>query len=790
MRTTTLRGTAATLLTALVAIAPVATADAAKPPASSTLRAGAASIDITAPVGTPQFAYTARSYLFSPDPDATQQRALQLLADPDTGLYAKSFEPSVGIHTRVRARAVVLQQRGVKYALAQADLGGLPYAMTQEVIKRIAATGISGDHLLLSATHTHSSMGAIWPADNSGYAFVGGDAFDPRVFEQTASGIAKAIVAADRRLVPARVGVGTAQLTDASRNREYEVYLRNQDIPADPAGQRADSIDPTVTVVRVDRTDGAPLAVWSNFAIHPTSFGDGNHLLSGDNAGDAARIVEQEIADQARERARSRGRGQGHGRKAPPRVVNVWTNAAEGDTSPDGDNRKLGGEDRLYNQGDAAHAHLAGARTATGILGAWRDAGEDMTAAPGIDARRSFLAFDGTSYGAPTGPSEPVGPFPVLGAGVVAEERPSVVGGITTQDPGATEPNCAPVDNLAGPGQGEKMPLVGGPGLAPTTVPVSFWRIGRLGIAAFPSEITTVMGRRIRETLVGRSAGALDRVVIAGLSGGYLSYTATPEEYGACSYEGSFTLMGRQMGYAWLAAGSALQQALLKGEAAPAGATEPPELAFGTTATTPARTTAQAGTAVTQPKDVTRYGRAVFTWHGGDPQVDARRGRTFVALQRETDDGWTTTATDDSFHDTTERAAGDVWTDTFQFDHCSPTGTYRFHVTGRAVKADGDSPSPYTLDSASFTVAAVTIATGTAAVSDGVASVRPTYPDPGTGALLALPRLVLGATVELSLGGGREVAATDADGDGVYTAKVGTSTVTGVSVRDDCGNVG
>ena len=69
-----------------------------------------------------------------------------------------------------------------------------------------------------------------------------------------------------------------------------------------------------------------------------------------------------------------------------------------------------------------------------------------------------------------------------------------------------------------------------------------------------------------------------------------------------------------------------------------------------------------------------------------------------------------------------------------------------------------------------------------------VASVRPLYPDPGPGALVALPRLVRGALVRLSLSDGRTVTATDPDGDGTYTASVGTAQVTGVAVSDDCGN--
>ena len=81
-------------------------------------------------------------------------RPMQILADPDTHSYAKSFVPSKGIHTRVQARALVLERDGVKYALVQADLGGVPYALTQEVAKRIAATGITADrHPALGHAH-------------------------------------------------------------------------------------------------------------------------------------------------------------------------------------------------------------------------------------------------------------------------------------------------------------------------------------------------------------------------------------------------------------------------------------------------------------------------------------------------------------------------------------------------------------------------------------------------------------------------------------------------------------
>ena len=720
----------------------------------SGLEAGAAASDITGRVGTPMFAYTARSYLFSPDPAKLEEHALQMVADPDTGLYAKTFEPSVGIHTRLLARAIVLRRGTQKYALAQADLGGLPYALVQEVASRIKSTGIDAPHILLSATHSHSSVGAIWPADNNGYAFVGGDAFDPRVFDSTAQGIAEAIIAANARLKPARVGFGVGQANGASSNRSFEAFQRNTDIPKDPAAQRAASVDPTVVVLRVDSAKGKPIALWSNFAVHPTSFGDGNLLFSGDNAGIAARLAEATIS------------------RKGSRVVDVWTNGAQGDVSPRGESAAVDGSNLDWTDTDAAKAYLAGARDASAIVDAWRDAGRAMSSDPGIGSRSFFFAFDGSSYGGPGGKSEPVSPYPVLGQGGIV------------QDDGT----CAPVDDFAGPGQGQKMPLIGGPGLAPPSVPVSFWRIGRVGIAAYPVEITKQMGQRIRASLLAASRGALDRVVIAGLTNGYWSYTTTPEEYGYCGYEGSFTLFGREEGYGWLAAGDELMSALLSGKPAPAGFPEPPDTAFASSATTPIRSTPDAGTVVKQPaSSVSRYGYGVFTWKGGDPQVDAPRATPFVSLQRKAKDGWKTVATDDTFADTTQRAAGDVWTETFQFDRCWALGTYRFHIMGQAVRSAGEVAAPYTVDSAPFAVAPVRIDPGAVSVANGIASLKPLYPDPGSSALIALPRLVRGASVSFVLSDGRVVSATGGD-DGSYEAPVGSASVSAVRVLDDCGN--
>jgi neutral ceramidase len=275
--------------------------------------------------------------------------------------------PSEGIHTRVQARALVLEQDGRKYALVQADLGGIPYALTQEVAKRIAATGITSERILLSATHTHSSTGPIWPADNLGYAALGGDAFDPRAFEVTARGIAEAILRADGQRMPARLGTATAELTGASRNRAFTAFVRNADVPADEAGRARRRPTPSSRSCASTTARGRPIAVWSNFAIHATSFGDGNLLFSGDNPGITEQLVEEELAREAKGRD----------------VVNVWTNGNEGDISPNGDADRLGDEAVQHARTDFAKAHMAGRRVAAGRAARVARGGERMSTGPG-----------------------------------------------------------------------------------------------------------------------------------------------------------------------------------------------------------------------------------------------------------------------------------------------------------------------------------------------------------------------------------------------------------------------
>jgi neutral ceramidase len=679
--------------------------------ARAELRAGAASVDITPPVGTPMFAYTARSGIANPD--NLQPVLMNLYGDPGSAHFAKTFVPSKGIHLRVRTRALVFQTGGRTWAMVQADLGGLPYTLTQDVLDHVGDIGVTADTLLLSATHTHSSAGPIWPTEsNLGYALLGGDVFDPRVYGEIRDGVIHAIRQAYSTLRPAKAGLATVQVTGASRNRNYVPYQRDPETPKDPVAAKAASVDPDLTVLRVDELHGAPIAVWSNFAVHPTSFGDDNLLFSGDNAGVGARLAEEKITSAAAKA--------GKPRPLHP-VVDVWTNANEGDISPNGDPDVLAGQAVQSVPNAFAGANIAGERQSVGILKAWKAAGSRLSTDFSIDSRRTLMSFDGTAAD-----GEPVGPLQSLGYG-------GVIG-----DDGV----CSPLGDVGIPGQAPKLTAVTGILLAPSTVPVSVWSLGGYGILGYPAEITKTMGARIRAAALAASGGKVQKVLIAGLTNGYVSYTATPEEYDSCGYEGSFTLFGRQEGARWRDIGVGLMRDLAAGVPAPAGSSEPVRLRVGVSGPGP-RVTPSAGRVVAQPAGtVSRFGRATFRWTGGDPAVDASDSHALVTLERAASHGrWVSIGTDDGLHDTTALAGG-AWTETWQFGECDLQTSYRFHVTGDADRGSG--VKPYELTSESFRLGPMDpLSVGAITVSRSrIASVLITYPSPGKSSLMALPRLL------------------------------------------------
>ena len=127
-------------------------------------------------------------------PDVSAATSLRVGAAKVDVTPAASALPKtyLGVLDRLYARAIVLDNGTARAALVTVDAGGLSDAIWQAVTRQVEAElGIPSANVLLTATHTHSVPGPP-PADY-------------------AQKIVDAVRRAQQKLTPARVGYGTGE---------------------------------------------------------------------------------------------------------------------------------------------------------------------------------------------------------------------------------------------------------------------------------------------------------------------------------------------------------------------------------------------------------------------------------------------------------------------------------------------------------------------------------------------------------------------------------------------------
>lgn len=243
-------------------------AAAAKP----VLRAGAAAVDITPTV------------LPAPIGNGWTRRMVGRVNDP------------------LMARALVLDDGVTKLAMVVVD----STLVTREIYddaKRAAekATGIPASNMLMSATHNHSAPAVAELALNQP------DEHYPKLLREK---LAEAVIAAYRRLEPAKVGV-------AAIDEPGEVFCRRWivtpgKIPPDPFGRRTDRakmnpgflgadllepagpIDPQLSIVAAQALDGRPIALFATYSLHYVG-GVPADTFSADYFGEFANLVKARL---------------------------------------------------------------------------------------------------------------------------------------------------------------------------------------------------------------------------------------------------------------------------------------------------------------------------------------------------------------------------------------------------------------------------------------------------------------------------------------------------------------
>ncbi len=212
-----------------------------------TFRAGVAHADITPPLGLPLGCWAAR--------DALAQGVK---------------EPLIG-------QALVLSDGEHEAAIVVCDLVFVGADLAATVRERVhALTGIPENAISVHASHNHSAPSLVRGATIGGLPDVA--AFE-RYAEFVGDALAGAAYAAWRKLEPAAVGAKVTSAPGLSGNRV----------------DRTRSVDDSLTVIRIDRAAGGPLAALVSMAVHPISVGGTTILWDAEYIGPLRDSVETAI---------------------------------------------------------------------------------------------------------------------------------------------------------------------------------------------------------------------------------------------------------------------------------------------------------------------------------------------------------------------------------------------------------------------------------------------------------------------------------------------------------------
>ncbi len=220
-----------------------------------TLHFGAATADITPPVGIAMGGYWGRR------------------------------SGATHIRDRLMAKALVCGQGAARVALVAVDLVGLDADVVRGIREKVAlATDIESAAIMVCASHTH--------AGPLTFPFRGMGRIDSRYLEQVSDAVVEVVVAAAADSRPGRLYYARPQVQIGINRREP--HPQGTRIGQNPAGP----VVPYAHVLRFVAADGRGATLF-NHACHPVVLGQDNLQISGDYAGAAVRHIEEQTDDEA-----------------------------------------------------------------------------------------------------------------------------------------------------------------------------------------------------------------------------------------------------------------------------------------------------------------------------------------------------------------------------------------------------------------------------------------------------------------------------------------------------------
>ncbi|MFT5470426.1 MAG: neutral ceramidase [Verrucomicrobiales bacterium] len=206
-------------------------------------------------------------------------------------------QPADSAHDPLNSRCMVLSDGKTTLAIAVVDNCLIKREVLDEA-KQIASkkTGIPTNHMMVSATHTHSAP--------TGHADENGSPEAQAYRKQLTAGIAESIINAHASMQDAQVGHGGHDLADEVNNRRW--FLQPNTMPMNPFGETTDivkmnpgskglispagPIDPEVSILSIRDKKGQPIGLLGNYSLHYVGSIPGRQM-SADYFGEFSRLI-------------------------------------------------------------------------------------------------------------------------------------------------------------------------------------------------------------------------------------------------------------------------------------------------------------------------------------------------------------------------------------------------------------------------------------------------------------------------------------------------------------------
>ena len=211
--------------------------------------------------------------------------------------------PATHVHDELHARCLVLDDGATRVAIVVADNVGIPRRVLDEA-KRLthARSGLAVDRILIASTHTHSATTARGADGAERYTDTQPlDHYQTFLAGRIADGIRRAI----NNLEPARIGWGSGSLPQQVFNRRWfmkpgpqlsnpfggtDKVRMNPPVASPDLLKPAGPTDPEIGFLSVQSVTGRPIALLANYSLHYVGGVPEGHI-SADYFGVFARMM-------------------------------------------------------------------------------------------------------------------------------------------------------------------------------------------------------------------------------------------------------------------------------------------------------------------------------------------------------------------------------------------------------------------------------------------------------------------------------------------------------------------